>query len=1416
MLKSEYHSPDYLFETSWEVCNKIGGIYTVVASKAPLLHERLGDRYILIGPDVWKETRDNPDFTEDRSLFPLWKAKADSEGLKVRLGRWNIPGHPIVILVDFTAFFSMKDKIFAEFWESYHLDSITGGWDYVEPALFGYAAGKVVESFSSYHLSSYDTVAAQFHEWMTGTGILYLRKNYPRAGTVFTTHATSLGRSIAGNNLPLYRDMEEVRAESMASSLGIRSKFSLEKLAAVNSDILTTVSGLTANECQHFFQKAPDIITPNGFGDHNEIDPALDDPQRQSSREAILRVASALCGEQVPNDALLLVTSGRYEFRNKGLDVLIEALRGINQEEGKPGEVVACIAVPANQAGPNTGLRELLDGAGSELSGSGRVLSHHLHNESHDQILQQLLDAGLTNQPGSRVKVIYIPAYLNGRDGIFDIEYYMLLPAFDLSIFPSYYEPWGYTPLESLAYGVPTLTTTLTGFGMWIKEQFPDTGKALHIVPRNDDNYLECVDDVRKIIYAHQALPSLEAQAARNKAAELARHALWEKLINAYYEAYAKALAIAEERHSEVPASPAYEMQGAVSVPQSMQPVWKKVLVNLKLPERFEGLERLAKNLWWTWNPEARELFESIDPLRWEEMGENPLTLLESLGVKDYKRIEKDEEFFARYQQVLKSFEDYLNTPKPDSGPSIAYFSMEYGLHDTIKIYSGGLGMLAGDYLKEASDSNVKMVGIGLLYRYGYFRQMISLTGDQISELKAQKFTHLPVTPVRDEKGHWLTVRLALPGRSLHAKVWQCMVGRIPLYLMDTDIEENEEHDRSITHQLYGGDWETRFKQELLLGVGGIRMLAALGLQPDLYHCNEGHAAFIGVERLRWGVQEENLSFGQALEVVRASTLFTTHTPVPAGHDYFSEDILRTYIPHYSDRLNISWEEFMDLGRFQPGNTGERFSMSVLAAKLSSEMNGVSAIHGKVSRDMFRALYPGYFADELHIGHVTNGVHYPTWTGRRWQRLHREVFGDAFFADQSNPAHWEKIQEVPDQKIWEIRNHYRRSLMKYVRKRISADMTRRQESPGLIVNTLEALDEDALTIGFARRFATYKRAHLLFTNLPRLSKLVNDPARPVQFLFAGKAHPADKAGQDLIKRIIEISRMPEFLGKVVFIENYDIELGKKLIQGVDVWLNTPTRPLEASGTSGEKAVMNGVVNFSVLDGWWAEGYREDAGWAIREERTYDNQDFQNQLDAETIYNTFEEQIIPLFYDRNSKGIPIHWVGYVKNTIAGIAPHFTMKRMLDDYMRKYYLPQFDRASRMRQNNYAAAHSYSEWKSRMMIAWNNIEVASVLMPDSTVRPLELGERFHSEVILVPNMVRPEDVGVEVIFGRKNDIGEVTDVLFRQEMRMKEQADGTLSFSCNFPVTQVGVFDYAFRIFPRYPDMPHRMDFPLVKWV
>ena len=630
------------------------------------------------------------------------------------------------------------------------------------------------------------------------------------------------------------------------------------------------------------------------------------------------------------------------------------------------------------------------------------------------------------------------------------------------------------------------------------------------------------------------------------------------------------------------------------------------------LPEQLQPLYEMATNLWWVWNHEGAKLFGKIDSELWASTEGNPVLLLQSLSYKRIEEILADDVLMAEIKAVYSIFKDYVNVKPDQTKPSVAYFSMEYGLTNVLKIYSGGLGVLAGDYLKEASDSNIDLTAVGFLYRYGYFTQSLSMDGQQIANYEPQNFNALPLTQVMQANGEPMVLEVPYPGRTVYAHIWKVSVGRVPLYLMDTDIPQNSEWDRSITHQLYGGDWENRLKQEILLGIGGILTLKKLGIKKDIYHCNEGHAALINVQRICDYVAE-GLTYDQAIELVRASSLYTVHTPVPAGHDYFDEGLFGKYMGGYPSRMGISWDDLMDLGRNNPGDKGERFCMSVFACNTSQEVNGVSWLHGKVSQEMFASIWKGYFPEESHVGYVTNGVHFPTWSATEWKHLYAAHFDENFLYDQSNPKIWEAIYNVSDEEIWKTRMVMKNKLIDYVRKQYRETWLKNQGDPSRIVSLLDKINPNALLIGFGRRFATYKRAHLLFTDLDRLAKIVNNPDYPVQFLFTGKAHPHDGAGQGLIKRIIEISRRPEFLGKIIFLENYDMQLARRLVSGVDIWLNTPTRPLEASGTSGEKALMNGVVNFSVLDGWWLEGYREGAGWALTEKRTYQNQEHQDQL-----------------------------------------------------------------------------------------------------------------------------------------------------------------------------------------------------------
>ena len=842
-------------------------------------------------------------------------------------------------------------------------------------------------------------------------------------------------------------------------------------------------------------------------------------------------------------------------------------------------------------------------------------------------------------------------------------------------------------------------------------------------------------------------------------------------------------------------------------------PNWKEVTVKSRIPAELEKLSEISRNIWWAWNFEATELFRDLDPELWKECGQNPVLLLERMSYEKLEALAKDKVILRRMNDVYTKFRDYMDVKPDENRPSVAYFSMEYGLSSVLKIYSGGLGVLAGDYLKEASDSNVDLCAVGFLYRYGYFTQTLSMDGQQIANYEAQNFGQLPIDRVMDANGQPLVVDVPYLDYYVHANVWRVNVGRISLYLLDTDNEMNSEFDRPITHQLYGGDWENRLKQEILLGIGGILTLKALGIKKDVYHCNEGHAALINVQRICDYVAT-GLTFDQSIELVRTSSLYTVHTPVPAGHDYFDEGLFGKYMGGYPARMGISWDDLMDLGRNNPGDKGERFCMSVFACNTSQEVNGVSWLHGKVSQEMFSTIWKGYFPEEIHVGYVTNGVHFPTWSATEWKELYFKYFNENFWFDQSNPKIWEAIYNVPDEEIWKTRMTMKNKLVDYIRKSFRDTWLKNQGDPSRIVSLMDKINPNALLIGFGRRFAIYKRAHLLFTDLERLSKIVNNPDYPVQFLFTGKAHPHDGAGQGLIKRIIEISRRPEFLGKIIFLENYDMQLARRLVSGVDIWLNTPTRPLEASGTSGEKALMNGVVNFSVLDGWWLEGYREGAGWALTEKRTYQNQEHQDQLDAATIYSILETEILPLYYARNKKGYSEGWIKVVKNSIAQIAPHYTMKRQLDDYYNKFYNKLSKRFQMLSADDNAKAKEIAAWKEEVVSKWDSIEIVSCdKVEELKAGDIESGKEYTITYVIDEKGLN-DAIGLELVTTYTTADGK-QHVYSVEPFSVIKKEGNLYTFQVKHSLSNAGSFKVSYRMFPKNPELPHRQDFCYVRW-
>jgi len=841
-------------------------------------------------------------------------------------------------------------------------------------------------------------------------------------------------------------------------------------------------------------------------------------------------------------------------------------------------------------------------------------------------------------------------------------------------------------------------------------------------------------------------------------------------------------------------------------------PQWKDLAVKSKLPEELKCLDEMAHNMWWAWNFDARRLWRSLDKDLYEEVNLNPVMLLERLSYDRKMEIVKDKSIMKQVKDVYKHFREYMDVKPDKKRPSVAYFCMEFGLNQVLKIYSGGLGMLAGDYLKEASDSNVDMCAVGFLYRYGYFKQSLSMDGQQIAEYEAQNFNSLPVERQLNEDGTPMVVDVPYMNYQVHAYVWRVNVGRIKLYLLDTDNEMNSEFDKPITHALYGGDWENRLKQEILLGIGGMLTLKKLGIKKDIYHCNEGHAALCNLQRLVDYINE-GLTFNQAMELVRASGLYTCHTPVPAGHDYFDEQLFGKYMSGYPAMLGISWDEFIGMGRTNPDDKGEKFSMSTFAINTCQEVNGVSKLHGWVSQQMFAPIWKGYFPEENAVGYVTNGVHFPSWAATEWRELYGKYFDKNFMNDQSNEQIWHAIYNVPDEEIWQTRIALKNKLTDYIREKFRANWLKNQGDPSRVLSLLQKINPNALMIGFCRRFATYKRAHLLFTDLDRLAKIVNDPEHPVQFLFAGKAHPADGAGQGLIKKIYEISQRPEFLGKIIFLEDYDFRLARRLVSGVDIWMNTPTRPLEASGTSGEKAEMNGVVNLSVLDGWWLEGYREGAGWALTEKRTYENQGYQDQLDAATIYSLLENEIVPLYYNKNEKGYSEGWIKVIKNSIATIAPHYTMKRQLDDYYEKFYNKEAKRFKKLAANGYQEAKEIALWKETVAERWDAINVVSKENNLPTTGP-ETGEEYTFRFV-IDEQGLDDAIGLEFVAITQNEKGkEVVKEI--HPFHVVNREGNLYTFECKADQPDAGSYKCAVRMYPKNDKLPHRQDFSYVKWL
>ncbi len=851
--------------------------------------------------------------------------------------------------------------------------------------------------------------------------------------------------------------------------------------------------------------------------------------------------------------------------------------------------------------------------------------------------------------------------------------------------------------------------------------------------------------------------------------------------------------------------------------------VFNKITVNPQLPKRIEKLSEISNNLWWSWNTEFLRLFKTIDNDLWETCEKNPVKFLKQVSQERLEAVSKNVEFLKEYDKLARQFEDYMNSKNTwfannypeNKNDLIAYFSAEYGLDRTIPIYSGGLGILSGDHLKSASDLGIPLVAVGLLYKNGYFHQKINGYGDQETEYINIELSNLPINPVKDKNGEDLIIYVKFPKRRLYLKVWQINVGRIKLYLLDSDIEKNNPEDRDVTLRLYGGDQEMRIRQEIVLGMGGTNLLTrTLGLNPTIYHMNEGHSAFLILELIKNIIKEKQVSFDVARDIASSKTVFTTHTPVPAGNDIFPLDLVDKYFKDFWPRLGLDREEFLRLGMKPSQILEPGFNMGILALKVAGKKNGVSKLHGAVSRELFGDVWPDIAANESPITYVTNGIHTCSWLSPKLKELYNKYLMPYWQDNIHEDKVWEKINNIPDKTLWETHQDRKEKLLKLVKDNTTQRLRRSGYSYEEINEITSKLNPNALTIGFARRFATYKRATLIFKDLERITQILNNSEKPVQLIFAGKAHPADKEGQDLIKRIHEISMMPQFKGKIFLLENYNIAMSQYLVSGVDVWLNNPRRPMEASGTSGQKASVNGVINFSVLDGWWAEGYNQENGWTIGTNAEYNSYEEQDIADSQSMYRTLEDKIIPTYYNKNEEGISPKWIRIMKNSIISTGGKYSTARMLVDYTNNLYMPLCNLTKKYYQNVDTVAE-YNLWKKNLYINWKDIKITQTNNLDNIT--IDAGNNIEVKCeVELPN-VDLENITVECYYGKILDNGIVENVsIIPMKLTEKDEENKKYEYTTKIELKTGGNYGYTFRVMPRHEMLLDAENLNLVKWV
>lgn len=1410
-------APVTLFEVSWEVCNKVGGIYSVVSSKALQAVDVFGEDYFLLGPCL----QQNPGFEEtDEHIWDSLRLGLAAKDLKCRLGRWNIPGRPKAILVDFSKRYGSNQLLY-ELWKNHGVDSLSGGWDYIEPVMFATACGEVIATAYETLVRPLEGMAiAHFHEWMCGAGLLTLKKQAPEIGTIFTTHATMLGRALAGAGRDIYSNLRSINPANEAAAHNITAKWSLESISAREADSFTTVSPITGEESAVFLGRQPDVITVNGLDMRVIPDYSEDRAPALAHRARVLEASERLLRCKLPENTRIFVASGRYEMHNKGVDIFLEALAQADKNlSGRDTTILALCLVMGGHTGVNPAA---VSGDVAETdNGKPFICSHYAWNAPEDPIINTCRRLGLDNTCEKRVKVIFVPAMLDGADGFFNMQYEDVLAGCDVGFFPSWYEPWGYTPQECAAWAVPTLTTDLSGFGMWardIMQEQGESGPGVHIMPRRGLNFEQSVTALHERVLRAASCPADDLAQWRKNARAMAELTSWRYFYANYVEAFRLALEKADGRACRESRSQE-ALSRVFAASSSPTPFLRPIMAMAEIPKELSRLRDIANNLWWCWQEKAQSLFMSLDPKLWDEC-RNPLRMIEEADPERLQQLMANEEYMALYEDAIKDFDAYMSEPQRvlsehvNPKHPVAYFSTEYGLHESVPIYSGGLGVLSGDHLKSASDMAVPLIGIGLLYKNGYFRQELDHDGRQIAHYPQNNLAHLPVRRVYDASGAPVFVQLELPGRILFARAWVMQVGRTALYLMDTDTSRNSDEDRHITDRLYEANREIRLLQEMLLGMGGMRLIRTMGLEPHVYHMNEGHSAFMVIERLQ-ECMKMGMSYDEASVRVRSNTVFTTHTPVPAGNESFALDLMERYFSSIAGNLGLSWQQFVQLGQMEGGNS-QSFEMTVLSLRLSSKANGVSRMHGEVSRHMWSKLWKSIPTAEVPIGYITNGVHVPSYVGFQMNELLCQYLGADWQQATPGSSVWDKVDNIPDDAFWGARMNQKEDLLHAMRRAVPAFAQKfklNREQRELMERRLKP---DTLIIGFARRFAPYKRATLLFADPDRLARILNNPERPVCIVFSGKSHPADEAGIQLIQEVLRLSRDERFLGRILFMEDYSLGVSRLLSRGCDVWLNTPRRPHEASGTSGMKLPVNGGINLSISDGWWCEGYNRQNGWTIgpvvTTELPGDNQN--DYDDAESLYQLLETAVIPLYFDVDHDGLPAGWIATAKRSLKSLTAMYSSNRMVDGYLRDVYMPGAKYRDMLAENDWALCRELAVWKRELPVRFGSVKMEEIILGGIEAGTMTCGEPVSVRVRVHLGEMQAEEILAQLVMGPTYSNGN-----YRRKPEVlrlhPRQQDDFVEFSATYLPTHSGHYRYGIRLIPNHKALTSPLDTGLVLW-